>query len=232
MSNFGFLQAVEWSETHTDCVRAEGYALSDPRAACIYSRRAVEGLVEYLYDVLGLPVPYTDDLAARINESGFKAKVGLSIVTKMNLLRRLGNSAVHDQKPVAQRIAIDAVRELHHIMVWAVLHHSPYPKAAPTKAAFDPALAKKSAPLSRDEVAALAKKFAEQDAAHAKAMAQKDEESAAKDARIAELVAQIAAAQAANPVVDDRDYDEQLNERKATTGEGNVARHGRVLKGE
>ena len=46
MSNFGFLQAVEWPEAYTDCVRAEGYALSDPRAACIYSRRAVEALVE------------------------------------------------------------------------------------------------------------------------------------------------------------------------------------------
>ncbi|MGB0971993.1 MAG: restriction endonuclease subunit R, partial [Mycobacterium sp.] len=133
---------------------------------------------------------------------------GLSIAAKMNLLRRLGNAAVHDQKPVAPRVAVDALRELHHIMVWAVLHHSPYPKAAPTKAVFDPALAKKSAPLSRDEVAALARKFAEQDAAHAKALAAKDEESAAKDVRIAELVAQIAAGQAANPVVDDRDYDE------------------------
>ncbi len=208
MSNFGFLQAVEWSEVYTDCVRAEGYALSDPRAACIYSRRAVEALVEYLYDVLGLAVPYADDLAARINDPGFKAKVGLGIVTKMNLLRRLGNAAVHDQKPLAPRVALDALRELHHIMVWAVLRHSPYPKAAPTKAVFDPALAKKSAPLTREEVAALARKFAEQDAAHAKALAAKDEESAAKDARIAELVAQIAAAQAANPVVDDRDYDE------------------------
>lgn len=208
MSNFGFLQAVEWSETYTDCVRAEGYALSDPRAACIYSRRAVEALVEYLYDVLGLAVPYTDDLAARINDPGFKAKVGLGIAGKMNLLRRLGNAAVHDQKPVVPRIASDALRELHHIMVWAVLHHSPYPKAAPTKAVFDPALAKRSAPLSRDEVAALAKKFAEQDAAHAKALADRDEHLAERDARIAELVAQIAAAQAANPVVDDRDYDE------------------------
>ncbi len=208
MSNFGFLQAVEWRETHSDCVRAEGYALSDPRAACIYSRRAVEALVEYLYDVLGLAVPYTDDLAARINDPGFKAKVGLGIAGKMNLLRRLGNAAVHDQKPVAPRLALDALRELHHIMVWAVLHHSPYPKAAPTKAVFDPALAKRSAPLSREEVAALAKKFAEQDAAHAKALAEKDEHLAERDARIAELVAQIAAAQAANSVVDDRDYDE------------------------
>ena len=208
MSNFGFLQAVEWPEAYTDCVRAEGYALSDPRAACIYSRRAVEALVEYLYDVLGLAVPYTDDLAARINDSGFKAKVGLGIVRKMNVLRQLGNAAVHDQKPVAPSKALDALRELHHLMVWAVLHHSPYPKAAPTAAVFDPALAKKSAPLTRDEVAQLAKKFAEQDAAHAKALAEKDEESAAKDARIAELVAQIAAAQAANPVVDDRDYNE------------------------
>ena len=62
MSNFDFLKAVDWPEIHADCARAESYATSDPRSACIYSRRAVEHLVDYLYDVLALPIPYQDDL--------------------------------------------------------------------------------------------------------------------------------------------------------------------------
>jgi type I restriction enzyme R subunit len=76
------------------------------------------------------------------------------------------------------------------------------------KSVFDPALARKAAPLTRQEVAALAEKFKAQDAAHARALAAKDEDLAAKDAHIAELVAQIAAAQAANQAVDTRDYSE------------------------
>lgn len=208
MSNFAFLQAVHWREIHADCARAESYALSDPRSACIYSRRAVEHLVFYLYEVLGLTMPYQDDLSARINDAGFKAKVGVGNATKLNLIRKLGNHAAHDQKPIPPRAALDVLRELHHLMVWAAFHHSANPQAVPLKAAFDPALAKKAAPLTRGEVAQLAQKFAAQDEAHAKALAAKDEAVAVRDAEIAALREQIKAAQAANQAVDDRDYSE------------------------
>ena len=208
MGNFTFMGPVGWPEMQADCARAESYAISDPRSACFYSRRAAEHLVDYLYDVLGLPVPYQNDLSARINDAGFKAKVGVGIATKLNLIRRLGNHAVHDQKPIQSRAALDALRELHHVMVWAAFHHSVNPSAVPMKAVFDPGLAKKAAPLTRDEVTQLAKKFQDQDEAHAKALAAKDEAVAARDAEIAELREQINAAQAANTVVDDRDYSE------------------------
>ena len=103
-------------------------------------------LVDYLYDVLALPVPYQDDLSARINDAKFKAKVGAGIAAKLNLIRKLGNHAVHDQKPIPPRAALDALRELHHVMVWAAFHHSANPQAVPLKAVFDPALAEKAAP--------------------------------------------------------------------------------------
>ncbi len=208
MSNFAFLQPVGWPEVYGDCARAESYALSDPRSACFYSRRAVEHLVGYLYGVMRLPVPYQDDLSARINDAGFKAKTGMGIAGKLNLIRKLGNHAVHDQRPIPPRAALDALRELHHVVVWAAFHHSAQPKAAPLKAVFDPALAKKAAPLTREEVAQLARKFQLQDEAHAKALAEKDELAAAKDAEIASLREQIKAAQAAKQEVDDRDYSE------------------------
>lgn len=208
MSNFGFLQAVNWPEMQADCGRAESYATSDPRSACIYSRRAVEHLVGYLYDVLGLQVPYQDDLSARINDAQFKAKAGAGLAAKLNLIRKLGNRAVHDQKPIQPRAALDALRELHHVMVWAAFHYSANPQVVPLKSVFDPALAKKAAPLTRDEVAQLTEKFTAQDEAHAKALAEKDELAAAKDAEIAELREQIRQAQAANQKVDDRDYSE------------------------
>lgn len=76
MSNFAFLHAVGWPELHADCARAESYAASDPRSACFYRRRAAEQLVDYLYDMLALPAPYKDDLSARINDAGFRAKTG------------------------------------------------------------------------------------------------------------------------------------------------------------
>jgi type I restriction enzyme, R subunit len=208
MSNFAFLRAVNWLEMYADCSRAESYATNDPRSACFYSRRAVELLVDYLYDVLALPIPYKNDLAAKINDAKFKSKVGVGIATKLNLIRKLGNHAVHDTQPIAPRAALDALRELHHLMLWAAFRYSVDPRAVPMKATFDSTLAAKAAPLTRQEVAKLAAKFATQDEAHAKALAKKDEIAAAQAAEIAALREAIKQAQAANTQVDDRDYNE------------------------
>lgn len=208
MTNFAFVGAADWPEINADCARAESYLNSDPRASCIYGRRAVELLVDLLYDLLALPLPYKNDLSARINESPFRAKVEPKIVHKLNLIRKAGNAAVHEQKPIAPAIALGVLRELHHVMVWAVFHYSAYPKAAPLKLAFDPKLAAKAAPMSRQEVAQLAEKFKKQDEAHAKALAERDELAAARDAEIARLREEVKKAQAANKQADDRDYTE------------------------
>jgi len=85
MSNFDFTKA-EWPAIHTDCVRAESYLSSDPVAACFYARRSIEQLVGHLYDLTGLATPYQNDLAARINDAAFKAKVGNGIAQKLHLI--------------------------------------------------------------------------------------------------------------------------------------------------
>lgn len=208
MTNFDFVRAIRWRDIHADCARAESYVTSDPRSSCVYSRRAVEHLVRHLYDVLALPIPYKDDLAARISDAAFRAKTGQGIAQKLNLIRKLGNTAVHEQRPIPPRAALDALKELHHVMVWAAFHYSSNPQAVPLKAPFDPRLAAKAAPLTREEVAKLADRFKAQDEAHAKALAERDELAAAKDAEIAKLREDIKKAQAANQQVDDRDYSE------------------------
>ena len=207
MRNFDFVRDTLPS-VHTDCARAESYLQSDPRSACFYSRRAVEELVAHLYDVLGLPRPYQDDLAGRINDMAFKAKTGVAIGQKLNLIRRLGNLAVHGAKPIPPQTALQALRELHHVAVWAAFRYSRHPQSVPTRAQFDPALAAKAAPLSRQELVNLAAKFKARDEAHAKAVASKDDLLAAHEAEIAALREQIKAAQAANTKPDDHDYSE------------------------
>lgn len=208
MSNFAFLRTVNWSEMYSDCARAESYATTDPRSACFYSRRTVELLVDYLYDVLALTIPYKNDLAAKINDPAFKSKVGLGIANKLNLIRKLGNTAVHEAQPIPPRAALDTLRELHHVMLWAAFRYSTNPQPVPMKAAFDPKMAVKAAPLTRQEVAQLAAKFAAQDEAHAKALAEKDELAATQATEIKALREAVEQAQAANQQPDDRDYNE------------------------
>ncbi|WP_255447112.1 DEAD/DEAH box helicase family protein [Schumannella soli] len=194
-----------------DCVRAESYLTSDPRTACFYSRRVIENLVIYLYEVLDLPTPYRDDLAARVADTGFRARIPVGIAQKLTTIRRVANTAVHDSRPIDPAIASQVIRELFAVVIWASYHHSPHPETVPLEAAFDPALAARLAPLTRDDVQKLAQKFAEQDAAHARALLDRDEklaeQRAAHDAEIAQLRQQIAAARAA-AAPDTRDYDE------------------------
>lgn len=207
MGNFDFVQTTLPS-VHPDCARAESYLQSDPRSACIYSRRAVEELVGYLYDLLRLPLPYSNDLAARINDPAFRAKTGNAISRKLDLLRHLGNRAVHGNNPVPPQKALDALRELHHVLVWAAFRYSAQPQAVPTKAQFDPALAAQPAPIPREHVARIAARFKQQDAARAKDLAERDERLAAYEAELSQLREQVAAAQAANTLRDDHDYTE------------------------
>ena len=207
MSNFAFLQQ-DWPAIAADCLRAESYLASDPRGACMYARRAAEQVVGHVYDVDALPLPYRDDLAGRIAEPAFKNKVPLGITNKLTLLRRLGNTAVHDTKPIPSQAAVDAVRELFHVVVWAAQRYSRTPGAVPVSTRFDPALAQRAAPLSHDDVRKLAERFRQQDEEHSRALRERDDLAAAKDAEIEELRRQIAAAQAAHVVDDTHDYDE------------------------
>lgn len=212
MSNFAFIQ-TSLPTVYADCVRAESYLSSDPAAACFYSRRATEQLVGHLYDVMGLPTPYQNDLSARINAPAFKEKVGVGITQKLNLIRKLGNTAAHEGKPIPPQVALQVLRELFHVVVFAAFHYSTQPESVPTGVQFDPALAAKLAPLSRQELVKLAAQFKAQDEAHAKQLQERDDLAAAKDAEIAELKAQIAAAQAVNNRPDDHDYSEAETRR-------------------
>ena len=206
VANFDFVRTT-LPALHADCVRSESYLSSDPRAACFYARRVSEGLVSYLFDVLALPLPYRDDLAAKISDSGFQARVPHGITSKLNTIRRVSNTAVHDGRLIRPDVALAVLRELFNVVVWTSYHHSAHPEVVPLQARFDPALAATSAPLTRAEVARLTEQFTAQHEVHARELAARDEQLAARDAELAELRAHIAAAQA-SLAPDTRDYDE------------------------
>ena len=210
MSNFDF---VKWTlpGVHGDCVRAESYLTNDPRTACFYARRVVEGLVNYLYEVLNLPSAYRDDLAAKISEPAFGRYVPPQITQRLSVIRQISNIAVHDNKPITPDVATKVLKDLFSAVVWVAYHHSAQPQNVPLQSQFDPALARKSAPLSREELVRLAEKFQKQDEQHARELSAKDAAHqaamAAHEAEIAKLREQIAIAQA-QAAPDTRDYSE------------------------
>ena len=223
MGNFDFVRAT-LPTVYQDCARAESYLTSDPRASCIYGRRAIEELLHYLYGVLALEEPYRSDLAARIDDPDFRLIAGDSIARKLTSIRKITNRAVHDSstKPITPDIALAVLRELFHVTIWAAFNYSPEPSTVPTGSQFDPGIAAKAAPLTRADVAKLAEKFSAQDDAHAKALAERDALVADRDAQISELRDQIAQAQRAREaagVADLHDYSTEADTRRVLIDE-------------
>jgi type I restriction enzyme R subunit len=207
-SNFAFLHA-DWPALLAETVRAERNTVADPRAACFYARRSLELAVHWLYQAEPkLIAPYRDDLSALLFEPTFRSLVGPAIHTKMDVLRRQGNAAVHKTRPITPNDALPVVRELFHVMFWLARRYSTTPVG---DRHFDQALIPRPVPASvrlqtQAELKALAETLQVRDAE----LVKERESSANLSAELAELRAQVAAAKAANETrPDDHDYDEE-----------------------
>jgi type I restriction enzyme R subunit len=211
VSNFQFLRA-EWPDLLAEAVHAERLAVADPRASCFYTRRTLELAVAWLYDADdSLRRPYRDDLAAMIAEPTLAHVVGPAVRTKMDVIRRQGNAAVHRRAPVAANDAIRTLTELFHMLYWLARTYSRNPADLPAPGlAFDTSVIPR--PPSSDvrrarqaELQAQAERYAAQDAELA-AERRKNEN---LDAELAILRAEIKAAKAANEArPDTHDYNE------------------------
>ncbi|MGH3621632.1 MAG: DEAD/DEAH box helicase family protein, partial [Sciscionella sp.] len=173
-----------------------------------YARRALEQFVDWLYTAdRTLGRPYKDNLDARLHEPTFKNLVGHAILTKANLIRKLGNTAVHEKRRIDTQQSLTALRELFHVMYWLGSHYTRTNTGRPTAAlVFDPDLLPKRqtgtpAVQSQAQLRQLAERLSARDEELAAAQAR----SADYDAEIAALRAEIAAL---TPVRDTHDYGE------------------------
>lgn len=197
MSNFDFVK-VTLPALFENCSRAESYMHSDPRAACVYSRMAVEQIVAHIYALYQLRKPYADDLNAMMNDPAFKGRVGPDISAKLNLIRKAGNDAAHAKRVTDERARM-AVTELFHVAIFVSYHFSTNPSAVPTERQFDEKLAARQQPMAADEAKQLVKYFKEQERARIAEIAnrdalliERDELLAKREARVAEQEAQLA----------------------------------------
>ncbi len=154
MSNFGFL-STEWPELSESASKAENLVSSDPRTSCFYARRALELAVHWLYKSDGsLKLPHSESLSALIFEPTFRDTIGSALLTKAQIVKNLGNLAVHSHKPVNQTDAFSAVRELFHFCFWIARTYARGAKP-PDGITFKPELLSKEAVASHKTVAQL-----------------------------------------------------------------------------
>ncbi|MFS4490183.1 DEAD/DEAH box helicase family protein [Dietzia kunjamensis] len=206
-TNFDFVPA-EWGAIREDAIRAESYGRTDPRSAAFYARRVVELVVVVIFDLERLPLPYKSDLNARLGDAGFNAAVGPEILAKAHVIRKVGNIAVHDGRPINQQTALNVLRQLHDLLKWAAYCYSATPDAVPTSAPYDPSLipvpvqagAGSQPQLTVEELASLNSAFEAKDAA----LAAEKETSASLQAALEKARADLATAQAAKSAPEPR----------------------------
>ena len=206
-SNFHFL-ATEWPEVLEPAAKAEGLAYSDPRAACFYTRRALELAIAWLYKHdAALRLPYQDSLNALIHEPTFRNSVGSAVFTKAKVIKDLGNFAVHSHKAVRQYDALCAVRELFHFSYWLAHTYGRGEKPAPDLA-FDAEVLAKAVTVpkqTQEQLQRLASDLKERDEKLSVLLADKEN----LDEELKRLRAEIAAVKKANAErPDTHDYSE------------------------
>ncbi|MGZ0211179.1 MAG: DEAD/DEAH box helicase family protein [Actinomycetales bacterium] len=210
MSNFDFLHA-RWPSIANEAKRAEHYVNGDPRSSVFYARRSIELIVKWLYDAdATLQRPYKNDLAALTYEPTFKQLVGPAIHTKLDLIRKQGNNAVHRATPLKPTDSLPIVRELFHVMVWVATRYAPTPQARPA-----PGIPFNAAALPQPDAGVAVKtmaqlvKLGDELAATDAALAAAREKNVELETELADLREQVALAKAANATVPDtHDYRE------------------------
>ncbi len=211
-SNFGFMLA-DWPDLAPHARRAEQFARVDPRASMFYARYTAERLVEWLYKVEPvLALPYKDDLNALLNEPAFKNLVGGTIGSKLTIIRKAGNNAVHNPvNPTIQGAEL-VLKELHHVCYWLARNYAKNGSQLPPSLAFDaghlaPAPKAPAPQQSPEQLQKLEAELKSKDEALAKSAAANED----LTAQLQQLQAEIADAKKQNQAVPDHhDYDEAL----------------------
>jgi len=99
---------------------AEHYVYSDPSSALIKLRTYTEQLVEGIYQVHSITLPFQRNLFDLLAEESFKNTVPKVILDKLHMIRLKGNKAAHGQKTQTD-IAKDCLKEAWDIGRWYFL---------------------------------------------------------------------------------------------------------------
>lgn len=123
-SNFSFLQLEFEPLLHT-AQRAEQHVHVDPMYCAILCRKSLEEFIKWLYDHdEDLEIPPDTTLNSLMHEQSFKNLVPPILFRNINLVRKIGNNAIHSSQRTEKRDAIASLKILHDFTLWVVRLYS------------------------------------------------------------------------------------------------------------
>ncbi len=124
MTNFSFISA-EWQTLQQTLVDAEQQAFAYPPYAAILCRKSLEEWVRWLYENdADLELPYDTSLNSLMYNQDFKDLLAPSLFKQVNLVRKLGNDAVHTTLKVKPAEALHALEIMHGFTAWVIRLYS------------------------------------------------------------------------------------------------------------
>lgn len=124
MSNFTFIPAP-WAALAEAPQEAEQQVHAAPLYAAMLCRKSLEEWVRWMYEHdPDLALPYDTTLSSLMHEQAFKNLVAPNQFHQINLVRKLGNTAVHTAARIKPQEALYALQLLHGFIGWVVQLYS------------------------------------------------------------------------------------------------------------
>lgn len=197
VGNFDFAKE-RWPQLWDAARRAEEYIKADPRTAAAQTRRAAELFTQHIYDVERLTRPYDANFAQMIEDHDFIEVVGKALSARLDVIRRIGNRAVHRDEDVSHATARTALEGLHVVFLWMDFTYGDPGRAEPPPFDWNAVPPAPSVVITRtrEQLAKAQEQLERRDAELAEAR----EQDAALRAELEELRAELAANKAANSI--------------------------------
>lgn len=136
-SNFTFI-STNYSHLYEAALPAENHAVAAPRTSAFHARHAMEVTIKWLFRVdRRLVPPYRSDLNEYMRERSFRDILPHGLMEKLDIIRKLGNFAVHQNKKIKKEETVTAVRYLYEFYTFIGRYYPDTPLIAP---AFDESL--------------------------------------------------------------------------------------------
>ena len=120
VSNFDFLnEDPQFSAFAKTAIAAEDVFGIDPSLTAVNCRRTAEYAVKWMYtaekSLRGIDISQMQ-FVNLINTDEFREIVGDDLYTRIDFIRKIGNNAVHNSRPVSEKYALIALQDLHAFM--------------------------------------------------------------------------------------------------------------------
>ncbi|HCS21433.1 MAG TPA: hypothetical protein DIW47_12880 [Bacteroidetes bacterium] len=140
MTNFSSIPS-QWSSLADTLLEAERHVNRAPLYAAMLCRKSLEEWIRWLYEHdADLEFPYEDNLSALLHAPSFKNLVAPIQLQHLNLIRKLGNAAVHSNARIKASEALYSLKLLHGFIRWVC---EVYSEEKPSFAQFDETLVPK-----------------------------------------------------------------------------------------